>query len=127
MRCTFSRTKAISAIYTILKDVYSNIYHERVPQGTSLPYATFNIGLATQREGGSSNFILEIDVWDNKGSNITELEGIVDDIMEGLYKRICSYDDFVLRFEDADINPVPDEDENIRRRNISVNTFYYNK
>lgn len=127
MNKTFSRKNAINAIYTILKEVNSNIYHERVPSGATFPYIVYNVGLATQREGGSSNFILEIDVWDNKGSNITELEGIVGDVMEGLCKRICSYDDFVLRFEDADVNPIPDEDENIRRRNISVNTFYYNK
>lgn len=127
MRYTANRVNIINGIYTVLKNIYSNVYFERVPQGTPLPYAVFNIGLISQLEGGKSRILLEIDVFDNKGSNITYLENATNDLIEGMYKQVCEFDNFTLRFMDIITNSIPDPDNNIRRRNISVDIIYYNK
>ena len=127
MRYTANRVNIINGIYTVLKNIYSNVYFERVPQGTQLPYAVFDLGLISQLEGGKSSITLEINVWDNRGDNISDLENVTGNISEGLYKLICDFGGYTLRFENADINNIPDTDNNIRRRNISINVMYYNK
>jgi hypothetical protein len=127
MNKTFSRKNAINAIHALLKEVNYSVYHERVPSGAEFPYFVYNVGLATEREGLKNNFNLEINVWDNKGANINDLETLTENITEKLYKQICFFENFSLRFGEADVLPVQDPDENIRRRNININVNYYNK
>jgi len=126
VRLTFDRTNTIKKIYSLLKQVNSNVYHERVPQGTQLPYVVFNVGSAFSGMDSEATFSLEINVWDNKGSDVAELEEITNNIAEFLYARTCNNGIINLWFNQPEIFPIPDPDENIRRRQINFNVEYSN-
>ena len=126
MRLTLDRVSVITELYKLFEEVNSNIYHERAPQGSSLPYAVYNVGSAFYNEGTGTTFNLEINVWDNKGTNITELEQLTNDIAEFFNDRTCNNGTFAIWFNQPEILPIPDPDENIRRRQINFNCEYNN-
>jgi len=126
VRQTINRTATIEFIQTLLSEIASNVYHERVTQGAAFPYITFNVGPAFSGDDSEATFTLTVNLWDNKGNNIKNLEQSTDNIIEFLTSRICNTGDITLWFNQPFVLSLPDPDENIRRRQINLNVNYNN-
>ena len=121
---TFDESEVGQLIYTMLKNVSTSIYHNRAERGSSFPYAVFNLLDAFQQEGTKTNFMLEIDIWDNKGNDITDLVALQKSLQEYLHKRTCINLSFNL---ESTLNLDATQEEQLRRRQLRFSATYYNR
>ena len=103
------------AILTIIKSIYSNSYYNEAPRDAVFPYAVFTTPSTFQLEG-TERIILEIDIWDNKGNNISSLEIATKNLKKGLQEYVYTDNNIYLKFELDSLLQIPDPEEQIRRR-----------
>lgn len=117
----------------MLYSVHTRVYQERLPKkdpGTNkppaFPYIVFNLKNLDNSDS-RDDCILEIDIWDNKPSDTTELETIADNIENVLKGSKPNNNYFQASFYKMYRIPVPDPDESIRRRQLRYQVKVYFK
>jgi len=123
----FNEAQVGEAIYTKLKTISSSIYFDRAPRTATFPYAVFKLNSVFQREGATSTFILSINVWHNKGNNITDLVTLQNDILNGLHKGVYIDVNMSLVFMLESLLTINDPDEQLRRRQLEFVVEYNNR
>lgn len=123
----FNEEKAGVKVYEKMREIDSRTYFNRVPVDTSFPYAVFNILDAFQQEGSKTSFMLEVDIWDNKGNDISDLLELQSKIQVGFHKLMCNYDELSLSFALESTLQLDDNEQQIRRRQLRFLATYYNK
>ena len=126
MELIFDEVTVGQALLTFLQSIDSGIYFDRAPRTTTFPYAVFKINNAFQREGVKHTFIMEIDLWHNKGNNITELLALQKSILQGVHKKGYADTNTTFYFNVESVLLLQDSEEQIRRRQIRVIVDYYN-
>jgi hypothetical protein len=114
------------AILTIIKSKYSNSYYNEAPIDAAFPYAVFTTPSTFQLEG-TERIILEIDIWDNKGNNISSLESATKTLKDGLKKYVYIDDNIYLKFELESLLQIPDPEEQLRRRQLRFIVKYIDR
>ncbi|WP_424765695.1 hypothetical protein [Paenibacillus sp. sgz302251] len=113
-------------IFDTLKAIHPKVFLETVPNGSVFPYITYSLPTS----GGSEyreDFILEIDIWDNKPLDTTELETITNNIDKAMNRTYEINDEFQCSIYRINRLMLPDQDVNIRRRQLRYQVKYYNK
>jgi len=115
-------------IYDLLTtNIGSNVYFNLADRDATFPYAVFNLLDAFQQEGNNTNFMLEIDIWHNRGNQITDLLALQKSIQQFLHKRTCRNSDLSLFFNlESTLNLDVTQEEQLRRRQLRFNVRYYN-
>jgi hypothetical protein len=128
MEMIFDELKTGQYIFDFLDaNINEAIYFNRAPETATFPFGVFNFTSAFQGEDGRSNFMLEIDIWDNKGNNIIDLLTLQKDLQILLHKRHCKTDDLTLFFTLESTLQLNDQEEQIRRRQLRFNVRYNNR
>jgi len=120
-------------LYTLINSKIENICNTFVghypEDGKKVyPYTEIKIPNIVPNNSFSDNVLVEIDIWDNKGTDIREIEGLVDAINLALNR--LQYNDLVMN---ASINKntpyrlsLPDPEPHIQRRQLRyVMKVYY--
>lgn len=112
-------------IYGKLSSVHPSTYLEKAPKGTSFPYVTFNMPTSIE-DDYREDFILEIDIWDNKPNDTTMLETITTNIDTELNRKYENNSIFQCSIYRINRLMIPDPNESIRRRQLryQVKTYY---
>lgn len=113
-------------ILTELRKTLAKSYFERVPVGTTMPFAVFKVPSIYQQQNYET-LTLEIDVYDNKGTNILDLETATNNIAKAFHKKIYLDAKMALVFQKESILHIPEPDEQLRRRQIKLIVKYYNR
>lgn len=132
----FDEATVTTAIFNLLKEVHSRVFNNRAERGTVFPYIVYNIKSPFQQDNNKTQFILEINILENKGHNIRELVELTTLISKKFHK--CTYNDSnmmihfyqesLLLLDDPDINPNDvSGGEQIRKRQLNINCNYRNK
>lgn len=109
-------------------NIGNNIFPDRAPQNQVFPYAVLKILDPFQQEGSKTRFMMEINVWDNKNKNKTDLLELTKRIAKFLHKRMCGNEDLSLFFMLESSNPIPNlPEDQLRRRELRFAVDYYNK
>lgn len=92
------------------------------------PYAEIKFPSTIPNNSFSDNNLLEVDIWDDKGTDIREIEGITDAIHKVLNR--LQYNDLVMNVSINRNTPhrlsLPDEIVHIQRRQLRyIVTVYY--
>lgn len=126
--------KLLQLIFSKLISIHSRVYQERVPRKDEntnkaplFPYIVFNLKNLDNSDSRDDN-VLEIDIWDNKPLDTTELETLADSI-EAYFKENKYHTNNFLQasFYKISRQPIPDPDENIRRRQLRYQVKVYFK
>lgn len=114
-------------LLTELQKIHSRTYFDRAPRGTTFPYAVFSTPSSFQGQDKTQNIMLQIDVYDNKGNSITDLEKIVKDISTAFHKSLYVDSKMSLRFQQESILQIQEADEQMRRRRINFVIKYFSR
>lgn len=92
------------------------------------PYVEFKFPNIVPNNSYSDNNLLEIDIWDNKGTDVREIENIADSIHKALNR--LQYNDLIMNVSINRNNPyrlvLPDPIIHIQRRQLRyIVTVYY--
>ncbi len=124
---TFDEAKVGKYILSLMKEIAPNIYANEAIESAKPPYAVFELVDVPQGEGTKSTFTLEVNIWDNKGSKITDILKLKKDIQDFFHKKQCNQKDFFVKFE-LDIGfGVPQADSQLRNRQLNFECTYYSK
>ena len=108
-------------------NIGSNVYFNRADKDATFPYAVFNMLNAFQQEGTGTEFMLEFDIWHNKGNQITDLLKLQKKIQVFLHKRVCQNSELSLFFNlESTLNLDFTQEEQIRRRQLRFLVQYNN-
>lgn len=128
---TFNESLVGQYIYTMLNDnITGKVYYNRASRDSAFPLVVFNVLDAFQQEGSKSTFMLEINIWDNKGNNITDLLSRQKELQDFLHKRSCENSNFSLWFNLESTLQIPNvnaDQEQERRRQLRFSCIYYSK
>lgn len=113
-------------ILTELRKVLAKSYFERVPVGTTMPFAVFKVPSIYQQQN-CETLTLEIDIYDNKGTNILDLETATNNIAKSFHNKRYIDAKMLLIFEKESILHLPEPDEQLRRRQIRITVKYFNR
>ena len=93
------------------------------------PYAEIKFPNALPNNSFSDNNLLEVDIWDDKGTDIREIEGIADAIHTALNR--LQYNDAIMNVSINRNTPhrlnLPDPIVHIQRRQLRYIVTVYNK
>ena len=93
------------------------------------PYVEINFPSSVPNNSYSDNNLLQVDIWDNKDTDINEIETITDSIHKALNR--LHYIDSFMQFSINRDNPyrlgLPDPSINIQRRQLRYITRVYEK
>lgn len=110
--------------------VTNDVYPEKAANKAKYPYVVYRFSSDYEIERNARGIFLEIDIWDSKKSNYDELTAIenLTDQIEKLfdYKRYLD-DNHLLIFSKLGRSPIPDEDDNIIRRQLRFLIKSYDK
>jgi hypothetical protein len=123
------------AIYAFLATKCGRTYPEQVPHNTAYPFVTYSLRSSFADENQRMEvFFLDIDVWDNKPMDTTDLETLVGQIdgdgsltaASGLHRRHY-YAAGILRadFYREGRLEIDDDDPAIRRRLLQYTVYAY--
>lgn len=124
-------------IYKLISDVVEPIctsYADHYPEDTEnakriYPYTEIKCPNTIPNNSYSDNILLELDIWDNKGTDITEIEGITDTIHQALNR--LQYNGVNMNVSINRNNPyrlvIPDTTPHIQRRELRYVVTIYNK
>ena len=116
----------LTLIYSQLRTVADRVHIENAPSGITVvyPYVTYRIPTSID-DYQKQDFIVEIDIWDNKADN-TAIEKLTDDI-DAIFHRLQHYQEGVLQVSVYRINRmmIPDPDPKIRRRQLRYQAKTY--
>jgi hypothetical protein len=110
-----------------LRKIHIRSHFDRAPAKEEFPFVTFKAPSTFQGEDTTENIMVEVDVWDNRGNNIAELESITKDISKEFHKKTYEDEKMFLIFERESLLNIPDPEEQIRRRQIRFKVKYYNR
>ena len=127
MGLVFDEARIGQVIFEKLQSIDSNIYHDRAPSNVSFPFGVFNVLDAFQQENAKTSFILEIDFWSNTGNQITSLLALVNSVAEGLHKCVYRDSNIFLYFNLESQLRFPDEEKQIRRRQLRFLVQFTNR
>lgn len=112
----------------LLKTLNNNVYYEKADDEGLFPHVVFS--LSKVKSFNRSDFILEVNVWDNmeKSENGTiRLEDLTDDI-EDLFDEYSFIDDQMqFRTYKSTRNNVEDTNKNLRRRRLTFTLLLYGR
>lgn len=106
--------KLISPIVDSYKD------HYPTSKERHFPYSEFKFSAITPNNYYSDYYLLQIDVWDNKGNDIQEIEQIVSNLYVNLNRQLIKTDDLFMQINEnapCVLNLV-DPMDNIQRRQL---------
>lgn len=121
-------------LYTLIYNIVNPLcpcFADHYPEEDKkvFPYAEIKFPNALPNNTFSDNNILEIDIWDNKGTDITEIEGITDTIHKALNR--LQYNDTKMNVSINRNTPyrlvLPDPIIHIQRRQLRYVVTIYNK
>lgn len=123
---------AVKSLISPIVTSYANQYpaeKEEVDTGKIYPYAVFSFPNASTNNEFSDNFILQVDIWDDKGGDATEIETVTDAVFHALNKQKILTDNlFIQIYRDTIWRlKLPDPDVNIQRRQLKFICKIYNK
>lgn len=120
-------------LYTLIYNIINPIcaaFADHYPETETkiFPYAEIKFPNALPNNSFSDNNLLEIDIWDNKGTDITEIEGLADAIHTALNR--LQHNDTVMNVSINRNTPyrlvLPDPIIHIQRRQLRyISTVYY--
>ena len=107
-----------ASIYDRLRTVLDRVFYERIkePEKIIYPYATFTLASSSD-QNNRMTFILEIDIWDNNQDTST-LETLTWDVKKAIDHYVFDNTDVSYHAYIINILNIPDEDENLRRRQL---------
>ena len=84
------------------------------------PYAEFSFPNTMPNNEWSNNFLLSVDVWDNKSGIVKEIETLTDSIYQALNKKLINYGSKFIQINRNSpcILSLPDPELNIQRRQL---------
>jgi hypothetical protein len=121
-------------LYTLIYNIINPIcttFADHYPEDETkiFPYAEIKFPNALINNSYSDNTLLEIDIWDDKSTDITEIEGIADTIHKALNR--LQYNDAIMNVSINRNNPyrlvLPDPIIHIQRRELRYVMTVYNK
>ena len=127
MELYFNEEEAIIVLNSVIKTVYANSFYEQALEKASFPYVTFNFEFADQEEGTKSDVEFVLNIWDNKGHNISDLLTISKNMKKKFHKYCYQDSNMSIDFNFTTGNNLPDPEKQIRRRELRFNVRYYNK
>lgn len=118
--------RKIQYIFTQIEDFDYKVKYGRMRRGTTFPYVAYFVNSPLKNEGNKFDFILDINMWDNKGDNIAELLEMSNEIQGRFNDLTCNDNDMSLVCRVETAQEVPDVEEQIRREEIRVLVEYRN-
>lgn len=111
---------------------YANEYppEKLKEEGTvEYPHAIFSFPNAVPNNEYSNKYLLQIDIWDNKGGDASEIETLTDAVFYALNKKkIMAGSLFIQIYRDTIFRlSLPDPDVNIQRRQLKFIAKIYDK
>ncbi len=126
MSVIFKEDLAGQAILSMLREVTINSYVDEAPQGSAFPYAIMNLTTAFKTQNYRYKFMLEINVWDNKGNNTANIIQLMKQIESKFDNCVYEDENITLIFKTESIISLDSTQENhIKRRMIRFNVTYY--
>ena len=113
-------------VLTELRTLFSNTYAEVAPSNHTWPYAIFKLTPMVMGENNFSTIDLTIDVWDNKGDNISDLIDTADKFVK-LHNNVSLEPSAVLSYRLNSKVTIDDPDFHIRRRQLNFIIQHYPK
>jgi len=108
----------LTAIHSKLVNVTTKAYLEKAPSNTAFPYITYKLPSSDNPdESNLENFIIEIDIWDNK-ADTTALETLTTNIDNEFERTNTTQNNTYVHFFRVSRLMIPDPDEKIRRRQL---------
>ncbi|MBU9724125.1 MULTISPECIES: DUF3168 domain-containing protein [Bacillaceae] len=101
-------------IKAFLKSYHPRIHHENAPDDAEYPFVVYNFPNSVD-DGSLENFVLELDIWDNK-ADTTEMETIIGSIDKALHRRTVAIGDLSMSFYRENRLVITDPDKRLRRR-----------
>lgn len=115
------------AVFSIMDGIYpGKIFVDYAEEKEKLPLITYRFISSAKREI-QDLISLEVNVWDNKGKNIEELEDMTERLAEELNKKVFNDGVTYLKFELQSILPMPGQDQKISRRILNFNVKYIDR
>lgn len=115
---------------TELKKLSPRVYNEYATSNAIFPYVVFNIRTSNILETNREDVILEIDIWDIQKDGydaIVNVELLTDKIDKFLKDNRHNDENQVLIFSKIGRLSLPDENTNIKRRQLRYVVRYYDK
>lgn len=111
-----------------LKNLTPRVFNENATPNAIFPYVVFNIRTSSVVERDREDVIIEIDIWDYQKDGydaIVNVELLTNKIDKYLKSVRHIEDDSLLIFEKINRLSLPDEDSNIKRRQLRYLVKYY--
>jgi len=112
------------------KKLHPRVFNEHATANAIFPYVVFKFTSSTNLVSDREDIILEIDIWDTQkdGYDATlNVELLTDKIDKFLKKNRHIDDNQFLMFQKINRLNLPDEDTNVRRRQLRYVVKYYDK
>lgn len=103
------------------KHITNKVYPEQAPKNAQFPYVVFNFPTENMFEHYQDHIYLEIDIWSKSRQGVdafyeaTELTDEIDKVFK--YKRHLD-ENYLLIFQRINKLAIPDEDSDIRHRQL---------
>lgn len=111
-----------------LKKFSKQVFNENATENAIFPYVVFNVTSTSITEKDREDVIVEIDIWDYQKDGydaIVNVEMLTDKIDKYLRSVRQKEGDSLLIFEKINRLSLPDEDSNIKRRQLRYVVKYY--
>lgn len=113
-----------------LKKLSPRVYNEVANQNAIFPYVVFNIVTSSITEKNREDVIIEIDIWDYVKDGydaVLNVELLTNKIDKFLKNNRHNDEESVFIFQKINRLSLPDEDKNIKRRQLRYVVKYYDK
>lgn len=106
-------------LFEALEKIHANSYFDMAPKeaATLFPYAVFKLPFNNAQEI-HNEIIFDIDVYDNKSNNITDLETITQNIADYFDHSTYFDNEMLLEIYLESIQQIPTLEDQIKRRQI---------
>ena len=106
------------------------VYNEYASDDAIFPYVVFNVRASNITERNREDIVVEIDIWDYKKDGydaIVNVELLTNEIDKFLRQVRYNGEDSLLIFQKINRLPIPDSDENVKRRQLRYVVKTYDK
>jgi len=118
------------AIYSLLEGFCPRVGNQIIEEHTPMPYIVYDLLSLGPTADVQTDLVLELNLWDNKGSDIEALDDLNDALLNrqtGLDKKIYRDDKTYLKFDLESSTSVPEADVALRRRLITFRVRYIDR